>query len=529
MTEQTRYTSRKWRPSLSMIVTTMLMFVLALPLGGVWLFRFYDNQLVRETESELIAQGAFVAAIVRQELSTRDFEASKLRLKMPILAKKGDHQEYLEPTLDLTTSPELPRREDAKPTLTPPDTVFAEIGRGITGITSDAQKITLAGFRVLDQNGTVISGRSEVGQSLAHVAEIRSALLGHYSSVIRERRSKSPSPPIYSISRGTNIRVFVAMPIEYQSRLAGVVYLSRTPSHFLRELYEQRWKLAGAALFMLLITLIIAIIFVRSVKGPIEALNERTKRIAEGDRSAIAPLDSHGTREIAELSQGLLSMTEKLQDRSDYIRTFANHVSHELKSPLTSIQGAAELIRDSGADMPPQQRNQFLDNIRSDANRLTVLLARLRDIAKTETPVLNKTSLLSDVLAEAKLSHPSLTFIDGNCLDCELNISGESLKIVFDNLFENSTAHAATEVALSLEIDKALAFITVVDNGSGISVANRDKVLDMFFTTRRDSGGTGMGLSIVQSILRAHRGELKLLESEKGAKFQILLPLVERP
>jgi len=528
MEEPVRYYPKKWRPSLGMIVTAMLIFVLALPLGGVWLFKFYDNQLVRETESELIAQGAFVKAIVNQELEARNFPVSNLRQAIPTVKSNSRSSNYLEPKLDLTSSPELPGRDESETSSTPVDPELLEVGKLIGKITAEAQKITLAGFRILDQYGTVISGRSEVGQSLAHIQEVRTALEGEYSSVIRERASTSPRPPIYSISRGTNIRVFVAMPIEYQSRVAGVVYLSRTPSHFLRELYDQRWKLAGAAIFMLVITLTIATIFVRTIKGPIDALNDRSKRIADGDRSAITPLHSHGTREIAELSQGLLSMSEKLHDRSDYIRTFANHVSHELKSPLTSIQGAAELIKDSGDDMSIEQRNQFLDNIQSDTDRLTALLIRLRDLAATEAPITTDITSLDKIMVGVRKSYPELIFHASNCIGQELAISEDNLRIVLDNLIENSANHSASDVMIAADTDEHYSFISIKDNGTGISEANREKVFDMYFTTRRDVGGTGMGLSIVQSMLKTHGGRLMLKGSEKGAHFQIILPLAKK-
>ncbi|TIU91425.1 MAG: two-component sensor histidine kinase, partial [Mesorhizobium sp.] len=116
----------------------------------------------------------------------------------------------------------------------------------------------------------------------------------------------------------------------------------------------------------------------------IYALIERTKRIAAGDREAMRPLAHHGTREMAALSAAFLDMAQKLQARSDSIQTFATHVSHELKSPLTAIQGAAELLRDSGGTMDEAERRRFSNNIVTDAGRLNLLVRRLLELARPE-------------------------------------------------------------------------------------------------------------------------------------------------
>ncbi|TGV73738.1 two-component sensor histidine kinase, partial [Mesorhizobium sp. M2D.F.Ca.ET.145.01.1.1] len=79
-----------------------------------------------------------------------------------------------------------------------------------------------------------------------------------------------------------------------------------------------------------------------------------------------------------------LDMATKLQARSDSIQTFATHVSHELKSPLTAIQGAAELLRDSGGTMDEAERRRFSNNIVTDAGRLNLLVRRLLELARAE-------------------------------------------------------------------------------------------------------------------------------------------------
>ena len=197
----------------------------------------------------------------------------------------------------------------------------------------------------------MIAGGGDVGRSFAGVEEVQAALAGRYASALRQRIAARPVPPVYSLSRGTGVRVFVALPVVVGERVAGVVYASRTPNNIVKHLYGERGKVLAAALSILAVTLVIAYVAVRTISRPMHALIERTQRIASGDASAIAPLERHGTREMAELSAAFIDMARKLQARSETIRTFASHVSHELKSPMTAIHGAAELLRDTDGEM----------------------------------------------------------------------------------------------------------------------------------------------------------------------------------
>ena len=518
----------KWRPTLGMVVTIMLVFILCLPITGIWAFRFYDSQLVRETEQELIVQAAFIEAIVIDKLESAAADENILGSLIPETASKSKagRSELIEAKLDLSSNSILPPRQDPVSISDLPANIFISIGNSLNPILAQSQRKTLAGFRVLDPNGVIIAGRSELGQSLAHVYEVKEALEGNYASVIRQRISDSPPPPIYAISRGTGIRVFVAMPILYENRIAGVAYLSRTPSHFLRELYDLRWKIALAVISMLLVTFIIGYVFIRTIKGPIEALNDRTNRISKGDQSALEPLAHHGTRELASLSENLLSMSRQLRERSDYISTFATHVSHELKSPLTSIQGAAELLRDSAHEMSEENRNRFISNIMGDTERLTKLVERLRDLAQVDNSDHRGSSNLKTCLARLDERHPDLSVLQNVDHDIMIGLTRENSEIVFSNLLTNAIQHGASEVRFETVIEGTDIVILVKDNGEGISELNRDKIFQLFFTTKREDGGTGMGLGIIQSVLKANGGSISVEPSEQGACFKLRLPFI---
>ncbi|MBZ9675271.1 sensor histidine kinase [Mesorhizobium sp. ES1-1] len=528
-----KWIGRKWRPRLATVVVAILVMVMALPLVGLFFFRLYENQLIRQTEAELIAQGAAIAAFYARDVRDAAIPLEKLGAPMPQLdenaSQGGDAggdidpgYRPIEPRLDLASDTVLPTRPAATPAVADP--AFAAIGARLSGALDATQKTTLAGFRLLDPRGVVIAGRGEVGQSLGGVEEVQQALGGRYASELRLRIPDQPTPPLYSVSRGTKVRVFVALPVDVAGRVAGVVYVSRTPNNIVKHLYGERGKVSLAAIAILGGTLLIGLVFLRTISRPIHALIERTQHIAAGDRGAIRPLDHHGTYEMAELSAAFLDMAEKLQARSDAIQTFATHVSHELKSPLTAIQGAAELLRDSGAAMDDGERRRFSDNIVNDAGRLNLLVRRLLELAKAENlaPSGEATSVGAGLALLPADNRVAVRVEAGG--DVALRISPENAAIVFANLVDNSARHGATLVSVTAESARGKATVLVGDDGAGISPSNRTRVFEPFFTTRRESGGTGMGLGIVLALLKAHDGTIRLVDSERGTRFEIILP-----
>ena len=520
----------KWRPGLGLVMAAVLGTVLALPLLGLLFFRVYETHLVRETEAELIGQSAVFAAVVRREIETNlppDLPLGAAAPERPAAAAAGLYRPVL-PRLDLATDPVLPRRPEARPPAAPSSAAFLALGARLTPDLLETQRVTLAGFRLLDPAGTVIGGRDEIGQSLAHVEEIAVALTGRPRSAVRLRVSAHEPPLLRSISRGTGVRVFVAMPVMVRGHVAGVIYASRTPSSVFKDLYRERRKIALAGGSVALITLLIGLLFHRAMPGPVRALIARIRAIEAGDHTAIRPLNHHGTAEFAVLAQGLLTMAAKLTRRSDFLTGFVAHVSHELKSPLTGIRGAAELLRDdvgvpAGA-MSDGERRRFLDNILADTRRLTALVGRLRELARAEAPPTHGTTRLAMVLAELRSAFPALAIESRGGPDPMLDLSADNARIVFGHLADNAARHGARHLTIESAHGTGGLRLTVSDDGSGISANNRARIFDAFFTTRRETGGTGMGLAIVRAMLGVHGGAIELLDTGRGAAFLLTLP-----
>ncbi len=499
------------------ILLMVVLSVLLLPLASLYFFRFYENELVRKTELELITQSAVFATVYRELIGQNQIK------------RDGKYTPII-PTLDLSKQKLLPRRPMAKASIALNHSAQMA-GKQMQNILFNTQKVTLAGMRILDANGVVVAGRSELNKSLAHVKEVQRALKGHYTSVLRERISDEPPPSIASISRGTGIRVFTAFPIINNDTVYGVVYLSRTPQNILKHLYSIKEKVILLSLVLFVLTGLIVLFISSRLSRPIRELIDQTQQVTRGETETVDILKRPGTYELAQLSTSFSEMSHTLKERSHYIQQFASHVSHEFKTPLTSMQGSLELLQEHGDEMALEQRTRFLNNLQDDTTRLKNLVNRLLEQARADSlQSTSETSYLLDSLGQlqSRYADSELDIIfDKTALDHHINIAPSALYSVLSNLFDNSLQHGASQITLSTNLSTELKNkqieINIHDNGQGISKANQNSIFTPFFTTRRETGGTGLGLGIIQSILKASNGELEFKQSDEGALFVMKL------
>ena len=511
------------------ILLVVMLMVLVLPLASLYFFRIYENELVQQTERELISQSATLAASFRMLARNLHQNVEVYGRFLSNLPKDDSDYHPIIPTLSLI-NPIKALRPDSLPAPIPADAIALKIGGLLEPVMQDTRQITLSGMRLLDMNGVVIAGRNEVGFSLAHIPEVKRALGGHYASVIRQRESNQPPPPLYSISRGSLIRVFVAFPIIENQHLQGVVYISRTPENILKHLYAVKEKVLIVSVILLALLAALVAFVSSSISRPIRDLIQQTHRIRQGEQKHLEPLKYPVTYEVAQLSESFVSMSQALNERGDYLHRFATHMSHEFKTPLTAMQGALELLHDHIDTMPKAQQRRFIDNLLADTQRLKQLVTRLLELARADAIETSpKTCCLHDVLTEltSQFSERGLLLHYPNVQNYVLVIAQEVLEMALFNLLENSLQHKADQVEIRAVPHGNGIGLELHDNGDGISSANQDKIFTPFFTTRRSTGGTGLGLAITLSLLKAYQGTVEHLPSENGALFLIRLNLAK--
>ncbi|MCC8998206.1 MAG: histidine kinase [Candidatus Contendobacter sp.] len=536
--------SSRPRLKLRYLLLAVNLTVLWLPLLGLEALRLYESALVRQTESELIAQAAFVAASYRATLARLAPQAmADPTYGVPLAApwrEPNDRETRWRPRparLDLAEDAVYPPPPETTAPSAPPDPVAQAVGQELQALLHDAQVMTLAGIAVTDSQGAVVATTGpSLGRSLAAFDEVRRALTGEPVSRLRQRIPDSPPPMIDSISRGAPLRVFVAAPILQDQRIVAAVLLWRTPIAISQVLHGKRAHLLLATALLLGTVVLMSAFTSFTVVRPLQMLVRQTQRATAGEKGAVAPLAHPVTREIADLSHAVTTMAQHLEQRADYIRTFAAQVSHEFKTPLAAIRGAVELLRDHIATMTEAERERFLENLDQDAARLERLVRRLLDLARADvmqaTPA-DRADVAAVVrrLAARYQSRGLRIAVPEPLPPVWVAMAEDVLESILSNLLDNAQQHGGDAVTIAVTCpapgagSAAALLIEVSDNGPGISAANAARVFEPFFTTARARGGTGLGLAVVKSLLSAHRGGIELGENAAGTRLRIRLPL----
>lgn len=253
-----------------------------------------------------------------------------------------------------------------------------------------------------------------------------------------------------------------------------------------------------------------------------------------------------GGQEVAELRTAFNTMLEHIdaslavRARAEQrLRRFVADASHELRTPLMSVRGYADLFQYAAADAPGE-RERHLARLRAEAARMGVLLddllllARL-DAAEVEAPLRWEDADLTELTRQAadafRAGHPEhpLTVRTGPAV-VGLRLDPLRIRQVLDNLLTNAAVHTppGTKVTVTLSSTAKEARVTVADAGPGIPAADRERIFDRFYRVdkarSRDRGGSGLGLAVAGSLVRAHGGTIELGGGPGSTEFTVTLP-----
>jgi two-component system sensor histidine kinase ChvG len=350
---------------------------------------------------------------------------------------------------------------------------------------------------------------------------VKAALSGRYGATTRFWRD-----------RGT-LYLFSALPLVIGDKIEGVVYVTRSTNPVRAAMYRLRSKLLAVLLGALGATVVLSLFLAKTISEPLCRLTRIAQRIADGDRTQRLILERRD--EVGQLARAFDAMERRLDQRARAVAELAADISHEFKSPLAGIRGAAELLADGAAE-DPEARVRFLNNILTDAHRLDRLVSRLLELSRVEADVgkserFDYEALVREVAARSRGPAP----VEVRFLARTTHLAGRRghLSAVLTNLLDNAQQHAYAGTAVELYVGAGPggALRTSVRNfGPAIPEANFAKIWDRFFTTRGEAGGTGLGLPIVRAAIEAHGGRVSVTSRPSdGTTFTFdLYPAAER-
>ncbi|MFG2680857.1 sensor histidine kinase [Streptomyces sp. NPDC048392] len=333
----------------------------------------------------------------------------------------------------------------------------------------------------------------------------------------------------------------------------GVVLVSAAPLGDVEDTVEQLITVQVVAFGLALLALVVfGRRMLRRGLKPLSDMASTAHGIASHDLTESAarlPLRADGRdggREVAELRTAFNAMLEHIdaslavRARAEQrLRRFVADASHELRTPLMSVRGYADLFQYAAANAP-RERERHLARLRAEAARMGVLLddllllARL-DADEVEAPLRWEEADLTEVVRQAadafragRPDHP-LTVTAGPAA-VRLRMDPQRIRQVLDNLLANAAVHTppGTRVSVTVSATSGAARVSVADTGPGIPAADRERIFDRFYRVDkargRDRGGSGLGLSVAASLVRAHGGTIGVGDEPGATVFTVTLP-----
>ena len=406
--------------------------------------------------------------------------------------------------------------------------IFGGENQGIRIIAQVASSLSDIDFLIWDtQSNTLLTTDNRLeGQEVALPAKITDKVLagGSYAGMtalnIYPSSKYVVAVPIYAVGTG-DIQGMVLAVTEAQS-LTGM------------------WRgflgiFAMTSITVLLIAFVASSITAMQQTRPIQEMAAAARRFAEGNFDArVQPTDRDD--EVEELAEAFNAMAESLQQTERQRREFIANISHELKTPMTTITGYADGILDG--TIPPEREGQYLRIISDESRRLSRLVRRMLEVSQLQSMDLLREKGAFDLCESMRRALISMEMkITDRNLDVEADIPEESVLVLGDNdlitqviynLLENAakfaTAGSALYLGLSLRGEKAE--VTVRNHGATIDAEELPRLFERFHKSRsEDKDGVGLGLYIVKTILEQHREHIYATSEEGLTTFTFTMTL----
>ena len=297
-------------------------------------------------------------------------------------------------------------------------------------------------------------------------------------------------------------------------------------------------RLVAQAMALVPGAMILTGIFTILITRPIRQMDKAIRRLGEGDFSK--PADIVGPRDLEQLGERLDWMRTRLVEVEQDKNRFLNHISHELKTPLTAIREGAELLNEGIAGNLNAQQGEIVAILRDNTLQLQKLIENLLDFniasslgSQLLVEHVSLKPLIESVLADHKVAVLARQLeLEIAMQPAEIDGDRSKLQTLIDNLVSNAIKFSPEQGCLRVRLEQQgeQVVIEVADSGSGIPEEERRRVFDAFYQGSSSAivhvRGTGLGLSIAREYAQAHGGYIEVIDSEgPGACLRVVLPI----
>ena len=378
-----------------------------------------------------------------------------------------------------------------------------------------------------DMAGRVIfdsKNKENVGADYSRWRDVYLTLQGKYGA-----RSTPENP-----ADQTSKVLYVAAPVRVDDAIVGALTVAKPTTsinNFLKKAKPQIFKIGLLAAG---VAIVLSYFVSLWITRPIKRLTGYANDISQGKRLPFPKLDRS---EIGEMGKAFAKMQETLEGKK-YVEQYVQKLTHEVKSPLSAIRGAAELLEEK---MPLEQRLRFLSNIRRETNRVQEIVDRMLELSALENQkILQKMERLSFSSIVQAVIESKQVIVSKKQLQLtvdvpdHIRVKGDSflLQQALSNLIQNAVdfSPAESSIQLGARIEGSLLIFDIEDHGDGIPEFALPKIFDKFFSLQRPDSGeksTGLGLNFVKEVAHLHGGDIVLENRDtQGVRASLTLPIL---
>lgn len=383
------------------------------------------------------------------------------------------------------------------------------------------------GYRimVIDSSGVVVNDSNKTDEGKTYlIPEVIEAL---------------DSKDVANLQKNGTIYAAVSI-VDGKSSRVGAVFISALATDIsvtVGDIKNQVYILLGT---IVVIAGVIMFFMAQIFTDPLKRLLMVIKKMSEGHLDQRVKVSNRAHNEITDLAEACNNMADKLEQVETTRQHFVSNVSHELKTPLSSIKVLSESIL-LQEDVPKEMYVEFLQDINSEVDRMTDIINDLLTLVRLdqkEIPIsfisANLNELMRGIIKRLipLASEKNISVELEELKEVTADVDSMKLTLALSNLVDNAIKYTQEGgcVKVIVDADHQNAFFTICDTGVGIAEDELGKIFERFYrvdkTRDRETGGTGLGLSITHSTILIHNGSIKVTSKEnEGTTFVVRIPL----